>query len=106
MKYTVIFNFFKSIANISPPRTFNYQSSLYFAALYLKTQTSVVCSCNTSFKSASSNQMIERSVPVYCKNSLSSSLREWPFLNLGTGAEDFWQGHETFFHYFLGVRKY
>ena len=34
------------------------------------------------------------------------SLREQSFLILGTGEEDFWPGYETFFHYFVGVRKY
>ena len=33
-------------------------------------------------------------------------VRERSFLILGTGAEDFWQGYETFFHYFVGVQKF
>ena len=32
-------------------------------------------------------------------------LRERSFLILGAGAEDFLQGYETFFHYFVWVRK-
>ena len=30
---------------------------------------------------------------------------ERSFLILGTGAEDFWQGYETFSHCFAGMRK-
>ena len=30
--------------------------------------------------------------------------REWSFFILGTGAKDFWQGHETFVLYYVGVR--
>ena len=28
------------------------------------------------------------------------------FSKLGSGAEDFWQGYETFSHYFVGVREH
>ena len=37
---------------------------------------------------------------------LRGYVRVRSFLILGTGAEDFWQGYETFFHNFVGVRKY
>ena len=33
-------------------------------------------------------------------------VRERSFSILGTGAEDFLQGYETFLHYFVGVRKF
>ena len=36
----------------------------------------------------------------------STFLRERSFLIIGTGAEDFRQGYGTFFHYFLGIRKF
>ena len=29
--------------------------------------------------------------------------REWSFLTLGTGADDFWQGYETFSYHSVGV---
>ena len=32
-------------------------------------------------------------------------IRERSFLILGTGAEDFWQGYETFSHYFVGCKN-
>ena len=32
-------------------------------------------------------------------------LRESSFSIQGTGAEDFWKGYETLFHYTMGVRK-
>ena len=35
-----------------------------------------------------------------------SSIREQPFLILGTRVEDFRKGYEIFFYYFVGVRKY
>ena len=35
-----------------------------------------------------------------------NKIRERSFLILGTGAEDFSQGYETFLHYFAGVRKF
>ena len=32
-------------------------------------------------------------------------VKEWSFLTLGTGAEDFWQGYETFCHHSMGGMK-
>ena len=33
-------------------------------------------------------------------------LREWSFSTLGTGADDFWQGYETFSHHSVGVSNF
>ena len=39
------------------------------------------------------------------ENQVKEALRERSFLILGTEAEDFSQGYETFLHYFVGVEK-
>ena len=41
-----------------------------------------------------------------CNKFETPAIRERPFLILGTGAEDFWQGYENSSHYFVGLRKY
>ena len=35
-----------------------------------------------------------------------AKFRERSFLILGTRAEDFWQGYETFLHYFVGYENF
>ena len=56
------------------------------------------------FKSMTSNNFLRGQSVDFLIAFLA--LRERSFLILGTGAEDFWQGYETFSHYFVGVREY
>ena len=45
-----------------------------------------------------------KNLSCHCKS--LTTLREWSFLILGTGADDFLQGYETFCHHLAGALKF
>ena len=45
-----------------------------------------------------------KNLSCHCKS--LTTLREWSFLILGTGADEFLQGYETFCHHLAGALKF